>query len=74
MIEQWLALTFAMNAVAQTLGQEALYPFVLAPAVMRKLEYVRGRIASVQNVSATPNAAPGAQPPPTGPALAHGSR
>ena len=49
MIERWLALTFAMNAIAQSLGQQALYPFVLAPEVMRKLDYVRGRIATISD-------------------------
>jgi hypothetical protein len=40
MIQEWLTLTFGLNAMADALGQNALYPFVLRPAVVQKLDFV----------------------------------
>jgi hypothetical protein len=36
----WIAFTFALNAVNQSMGQDALYPFVLPPKVLDKLRFV----------------------------------
>lgn len=40
LIDQWLPLTYALNAVNRSMGMAPLYPFVLAPAVMAKLDWV----------------------------------
>ena len=40
LIETWLPLTAALNAVNRSMGYEDLYPFVLAPTVLDKLHYV----------------------------------
>lgn len=46
MLDTWLPLTYALNAVNRSIGRDDLYPFVLAPAVVDKLavvdELVRG--------------------------------
>jgi hypothetical protein len=46
MLDTWLPLTYALNAVNRSIGQGDLYPFVLSPAVIDKLavvdELVRG--------------------------------
>ena len=39
-LEQWLPLTYALNALNRSMGSPDLYPFVLAPAVMEKLAFV----------------------------------
>lgn len=39
-IDQWLPLTYALNALNRGMGRPDLYPFVLAPAVMAKLGLV----------------------------------
>ncbi|HUG86618.1 MAG TPA: putative zinc-binding metallopeptidase [Euzebya sp.] len=39
-IGQWLPLTYALNAVNRAMGAEMLYPFVLAPRVIAKLDWV----------------------------------
>lgn len=39
-VEQWLPLTYALNAVNRSMGRDDLYPFVLAPAVVAKLDFV----------------------------------
>lgn len=39
-IEEWLPLTYALNAVNRAMGAKPLYPFVLAPAVIDKLSWV----------------------------------
>ncbi len=47
LIEAWLPLTFAVNALNRSMGQPDLYPFVLAPPIIDKLRFVhdlvRGR-------------------------------
>jgi hypothetical protein len=40
MLQAWIPLTFALNAISRSMGAEDVYPFVLAPAVMAKLEFV----------------------------------
>jgi hypothetical protein len=35
-LENWLPLTYALNAVNRSMGREDLYPFTLAPAVLKK--------------------------------------
>jgi hypothetical protein len=37
---EWVALSFALNAVNQSMGHDALYPFVLTPVVLEKLRFV----------------------------------
>lgn len=43
-IDTWLPFVFAMNSVGRTMGQGDLYPFILAPAVVRKLDFVHGLV------------------------------
>jgi hypothetical protein len=44
MLEAWLPLTYALNAINRSLGEGDLYPFVLAPAVIEKLTFIDGLI------------------------------
>ncbi|WP_119168194.1 zinc-binding metallopeptidase family protein [Algihabitans albus] len=46
LIEAWLPLTFAVNSLNQSMGQPDLYPFVLAPKVLEKLQFVHDLIRS----------------------------
>ena len=46
LIEEWLATTIAMNAMARSIGQGDLYPFVLPPGVVEKLDFVHRLIAA----------------------------
>jgi hypothetical protein len=39
-LEAWLSLTAALNAVNRSMGSDDLYPFVLVPAVISKLQFV----------------------------------
>jgi len=39
-IQQWLPLTYAMNEMNQSMGVGVLYPFVIVPAVMKKLSFI----------------------------------
>jgi hypothetical protein len=39
-IDTWLPLTYALNAVERSMGKDDLYPFVLAPDVLQKLAFV----------------------------------
>ena len=39
-VETWLPLTYALNAVNRSMGAHDLYPFVLAPKVLGKLRFV----------------------------------
>ena len=40
LIDAWLPLSYALNAVSRSLGEDDLYPFVLSPPVMDKLRCV----------------------------------
>ncbi len=39
-VGQWLPLTYALNAVNRSMGRDDLYPFVLGPAILAKLDFV----------------------------------
>uniref|UniRef100_UPI003D8A9FA4 zinc-binding metallopeptidase family protein n=1 Tax=Pseudonocardia sp. CA-107938 TaxID=3240021 RepID=UPI003D8A9FA4 len=45
-IDTWLPLTYALNAVNRSMGFGDLYPFVLAPAVLDKLRYVHDLVVA----------------------------
>lgn len=47
-IDQWLPLTYALNAVNRSMGADPLYPFVLAPAVIAKLDWVHSLVDAGQ--------------------------
>jgi hypothetical protein len=40
LVHDWLALSYALNAMSRSLGNNDLYPFVIAPAVVDKLRFV----------------------------------
>lgn len=40
LIDRWLATTLALNAMSRSIGQGDLYPFVLPPRVVEKLDFV----------------------------------
>lgn len=40
----WLPLTYALNALNRSMGAEDLYPFVLVPPVIEKLEFVHSTV------------------------------
>ena len=42
----WIAFTFAMNAVNDSMGTGPLYPFALTPTVLQKLHFVHDAIGS----------------------------
>ncbi|UMY16513.1 putative zinc-binding peptidase [Methylobacterium organophilum] len=48
LIAAWLPLTYAMNSLNRSMGQPALYPFKLTPAVIAKLAFVHERIYAVR--------------------------
>ena len=39
-IEHWLELSYALNEINRSMGHTSLYPFVLAPMVIRKLAFI----------------------------------
>jgi hypothetical protein len=39
-VTHWLELSYALNQISRSMGQPALYPFVLAPGIVRKLSFV----------------------------------
>jgi hypothetical protein len=47
MLESWLPLTYALNALNRSMGHDDLYPFTLAAAVTDKLSYVHERVNAV---------------------------
>jgi hypothetical protein len=45
-VETWLPLTYALNAVNRSMGKDDLYPFVLSEAVLAKLAFVHDLVTS----------------------------
>jgi hypothetical protein len=45
-VETWLALTYALNAVNRSMGAGDLYPFVLAPTAIEKLAFVHDLVTA----------------------------
>jgi len=43
-LENWLPLTYALNAINRSMGRDDLYPFTLAPVVVDKLSFVHERV------------------------------
>jgi hypothetical protein len=52
-LEQWLPLSYALNALNRSLGNEDLYPFVLPPAVVDKLAFVDRAVAAAAAATAS---------------------
>mgnify|MGYP000014585180 CR=1 FL=1 len=50
----WDPLCFAVNALNRSMGQPDLYPFVLPPAVLQKLEFMRRLVATAGGTRAEP--------------------
>jgi len=46
LIDHWVPLTVAMNAMNRSLGNQDYYPFVLTPAILKKLKFVHDLIAA----------------------------
>lgn len=48
-IEHWLPMTYALNSINRSMGLNDFYPFVLAPAVIKKLGFVHKVISRQLN-------------------------
>jgi len=48
LVEAWLPLTFAMNSINRSMGLQDLYPFVLTPAVIVKINFLHTRIHALE--------------------------
>lgn len=46
LVRRWLGLTLALNAMSRSIGQSDVYPFVLSPQVVEKLDFVR-RVSAI---------------------------
>ena len=53
-IDTWLPLTYALNAVNRSMGKDDLYPFVLSPVVLAKLEFVHDLVTGPAPASGPP--------------------
>ncbi len=49
LVEAWMPLTYAINSLSNSMGQNALYPFSLTPAVIAKLAFVHELIYGVRS-------------------------
>jgi hypothetical protein len=41
LVDAWLPLTYAVNSLNRSMGQPDLYPFVLSPVAIEKLDFIR---------------------------------
>lgn len=44
LVDAWVPLSVALNAIQRSMGQRDSYPFVLPPPVIRKLDFINGLI------------------------------
>ena len=51
-VEQWIALAGALNALNRSMGAPDLYPFVLSPTVIEKLAFVDRLVRGRQGAAA----------------------
>jgi hypothetical protein len=40
LIAHWLPVSFALNSLNRSMGHDHAYPFVLSPAVLKKLDFI----------------------------------
>jgi hypothetical protein len=45
-VDAWIPLTFALNSLNRTMGQQDLYPFILSPKVIEKLGFIHDLVHS----------------------------
>jgi hypothetical protein len=55
-VATWLPLSYALNAVNRTMGEDDLYPFVLSPAVIDKLGFVHRLVRRAPELPSRPAA------------------
>jgi hypothetical protein len=55
-IEMWLPLSWSLNMVNRSMGRDDLYPFVLPPAVMDKMQFIHTVIDNVTSAASGPAA------------------
>ncbi len=48
LLKQWLPITYAIDSINQSMGQPQLYPFVLSPPAIEKLEFVHRVISGAR--------------------------
>jgi hypothetical protein len=53
-IEMWLPLSWSLNMVNRSMGRDDLYPFVLPPAVMDKMQFIHTVIDNVTSAASGP--------------------
>jgi hypothetical protein len=51
LVDIWLPLTYALNAMNRSMGLNDMYPFVLSPDVIRKLEFIHYLIHAPRNAT-----------------------
>ncbi|MEW9616285.1 putative zinc-binding metallopeptidase [Shinella sp. S4-D37] len=49
LVEAWIPLSVAMNAIQRSMGQPDSYPFVLPPPVLEKLDFINGLVREAGN-------------------------
>jgi hypothetical protein len=47
MLQAWIPLTYALNAISRSMGALDLYPFILSPAIEAKLEFIDSLVLAV---------------------------
>ena len=49
LLDDWLPLTYALNALSRSMGRDDLYPFVLPAPVVEKLAFVHERVTAASH-------------------------
>ncbi len=59
MLQAWIPLTYALNAISRSMGALDLYPFILSPEIESKLEFIDGLVRGGAGSSSGEQAAAG---------------
>ena len=56
LLAEWLPLTYALNQLNRSMGEEDLYPFTLAETVIQKLSFMHDRVHAIETGAVQPAA------------------
>jgi hypothetical protein len=49
LIDDWLPLTYAVNSLNRSMGNGDLYPFVVSPPVITKLQFIHELVQGIED-------------------------
>ncbi|HKZ36082.1 MAG TPA: putative zinc-binding metallopeptidase, partial [Chryseolinea sp.] len=48
LVDSWIPLTIGINSLNRSMGQPDFYPFIVSPAIIRKLDFIHRLVANIK--------------------------